>query len=97
MLHALFTEIYSVARAKGVALKPEIVEKTMAMVDTFDYDTTSSLTRDVLDGKPSEIEYQNGTVVRLGKQLGVPTPINTFVYSCILPMEIKAREVKTNR
>jgi 2-dehydropantoate 2-reductase len=94
LLVDLFTEIYSVAKAKGVGLKPDIIEKTMAMVDTFDYDTTSSLTRDVLDGRPSEVEYQNGTVVRLGKKLGVPTPVNQFIYSCILIIEQKARAAK---
>lgn len=94
MLVDLFTEIYNVARAKGVGLKPDIIEKTMMMVDAFDYDTTSSLTRDVLEDKPSEIEYQNGTVVRLGEKVGVPTPVNRFVYSCILPMELKAREAR---
>jgi len=41
--------------------------------------------------KPSEIEYQNGTVVRLGEQCGVHTPVNKFVYECILPMERRAR------
>jgi len=41
--------------------------------------------------KPSEIEYQNGTVVRLGEIYGVETPVNRFVYNCILPMELKAR------
>ena len=93
LLVDLFTETYEVARAKGVNLKPDIIEKTMAMIDTFDYDTTSSLTRDVMEGKPSEVEYQNGTVVRLGAKYGVPTPVNQFVYSCILPMEQAARQV----
>ncbi|WP_320051640.1 2-dehydropantoate 2-reductase [uncultured Acetobacteroides sp.] len=91
MLVDLFTETYHVAKAKGVNLKPDIIDKTMAMIDTFDYETTSSLTRDVMEGKPSEIEYQNGTVVRLGEKYGVPTPVNRFVYSCILPMEQRAR------
>lgn len=94
LLVDLFTEIYNVAKAKGVNLKPDIVEKTLKAVDSYDYDSTSSLTRDVMEGKPSEIEYQNGTVVRLGEALGVPTPVNRFVYSCILPMEAKARSAK---
>lgn len=91
MLYDLFVEIYQVAIAKGVHLNPEIVDKTMAMVDTFDYNTTSSLTRDVMEGKPSEIDYQNGTVVRMGEMLGVAAPVNKFIYDCIIPMELKAR------
>jgi 2-dehydropantoate 2-reductase len=64
-------------------------------VDSYPYDSTSSLTRDVWEGKPSEIEYQNGTVVRLGEQFGVDTPVNRFIYNCILPMEIRARKFIT--
>jgi len=93
MLEGLLTEVYNVAVAKGVRLNPEIVTSTMKLIDTFDHGTTSSLTRDVLEGRPSELEYQNGTVVKLGKSLGVATPINSFVYSCILPSENKARNL----
>lgn len=87
----LFNEIYELSQKIGVPVEPEFVEKTVAFVDTFPYDSTSSLTRDVWEGKPSEIEYQNGTVVRLGEKYGVSTPVNKFIYECILPMELKAR------
>lgn len=66
--------------------------KTVAFIDSFPYDSTSSLTRDIWEGKPSEIEYQNGTVVKLAEKYGIETPVNKFVYHCILPMEIKARK-----
>jgi 2-dehydropantoate 2-reductase len=93
MLIDLYTEIYHVGIAAGINLSDNIVEKTMQAVDAFPPDSTSSLTRDVWEGKPSEIEYQNGTIVNLGKKLGVPTPINQFVYNTVLPMEMKARGI----
>jgi ketopantoate reductase len=43
-------------------------EKLVSLIDTCPRETTSSLTRDVWEGKPSEIEYQNGTVVKLGEK-----------------------------
>lgn len=91
MLEELYTEIYTVGKAAGVKLPTDIVARTMKAVDGFPAESTSSLTRDVWEGKPSEIEYQNGTVVKFGQKYGVPTPINKFVYHSILPMEIKAR------
>lgn len=91
MLIGLFAEIYNVAIKYGVILDSNIVDKTIKAIDSYDYDATSSLTRDVMAGKPSEIEYQNGAVVRLGEKLGVATPINRFIYSSIIPMEKKAR------
>jgi len=91
MMIELLEEVYTISQKLNIPIKPDFVSKTVAFIDTFPYETTSSLTRDVLEGKPSEIEYQNGTVVRLANQLGLETPVNRFVYACILPMEMKAR------
>jgi 2-dehydropantoate 2-reductase len=90
-MRELLNEIYVLALKAGIAVNSDYVEKSLSFIDTVPYDSTSSLTRDVWEGKPSEIGYQNGTVVRLGKKYGMDTPLNRFVYSCILPMEIKAR------
>jgi 2-dehydropantoate 2-reductase len=88
----LLNEIYSLSQKVGIHIDPGYVDKAVSQIDTFPYDSTSSLTRDVWEGKPSEIEYQNGTVVKLAKEFGVDVPVNRFVYSCILPMELKIRE-----
>ena len=91
MMVDLLTEIYELSQKMGVNLETDYVEKTVAGVDSYPYESTSSLTRDVWEGKRSEIDYQNGTVVRLGEKHDVETPVNRFVYSCILPNELKAR------
>jgi 2-dehydropantoate 2-reductase len=91
LMHALLLEIYLISQKAGIVIEPEFVDKTMSFIDSFPYDSTPSLARDVWDKKPSEIEYQNGTVVRLGEKYNVATPVNSFVYSCILPMELRAR------
>lgn len=91
LIRELLEEIYHLSQKVGVPIKKEYVEKGLNYIDTLPYDSTSSLTRDVWEGKPSEIEYQNGTVVKLGEKYHVPTPLNRFIYSCILPLEIKAR------
>jgi 2-dehydropantoate 2-reductase len=91
MMVNLITEIYSLSQKAGVEIEADFINKTVSFIDSFPYHSTSSLTRDVWEGKPSEIEYQNGTVIRLGEKYGVDTPINRFVYNCILPAEIKAR------
>lgn len=88
----LLDEIYQLSQKAGIQIESDFLNKTISFTDSLPYDSTSSLTRDVWEGKPSEIEYQNGTVVRLGKKYGVDTPVNRFIYSCILPMELKARK-----
>ena len=42
-------------------------------------------------GKPSELEYWNGAVVRLGREAKVPTPTHAHIYDCLLPQELHAR------
>jgi 2-dehydropantoate 2-reductase len=92
MMIDLLTEIYTLSQKIGISLEPDIVSKSVGFIDSLPYESTSSLTRDVLEGKPSEIDYQNGTVVKLGEKYGVATPTNKFIYHCILPMEKKARK-----
>jgi len=91
----LLEEVYALSQKAGVNIPDTFIPKTVSFIDTFPYHSASSLTRDVLQGRPSEIEYQNGTVVRLGKQYGIPTPVNRFVYNCILPMEKRVREANS--
>jgi 2-dehydropantoate 2-reductase len=92
MMYQLLQEIYTLAQARGIKMEKDIIERTVQSFDALPYDTTFSLTRDVWEGKPSEIEYQNGTVVKLGKQYGIPTPVNEYIYNTLLPMERKTRK-----
>ena len=47
-----------------------------------------------MEGKPSELEAQNGAVLRMGKEMGVPTPMNSFVYHSLLIQELKSRKTQ---
>lgn len=84
-------EILAIANAKGIAISKETIENQFKIIDNQPPKTTSSLQRDIMDGKPSELESQNGTIVKFGKELGIPTPTNDFIYFCLLPQEKKAR------
>jgi 2-dehydropantoate 2-reductase len=92
MMIDLLNEIYHLSQKEGVNIEPSFVDKTVSFIDSFPYNSTSSLTRDVLEGKPSEIWYQNGTAVKLGEKHGVPTPVNRFIFNSILPGELRARK-----
>ncbi len=47
--------------------------------------------RDLLDGKPSELEAQTGAIVRLAEAAGISVPANAFLYAALLPSERQAR------
>ena len=91
MLEQTMGEIYNVGRAHNIALPKDIIGKTMDFIDSLLPEGTASMQRDIMDGRPSELEAQNGAVVRLGLQAGVETPINAFIYNSLLPMEMRAR------
>jgi len=54
-------------------------------------DATASMQRDIIAGRPSELDAWNGAIVRFGAATGVDTPVQTFTYRALLPMERRAR------
>ncbi|MEK6565806.1 MAG: ketopantoate reductase family protein, partial [Bacteroidota bacterium] len=82
-------EVETVGRAKGVDIQALERKKVLEGIKRFDPDTRSSMYYDLLSEKPMEIEALNGTVVRLGKKLGVPTPIQRTIYAALLPHHLK--------
>jgi 2-dehydropantoate 2-reductase len=84
-------EIFAVARARQIVLSEGIVDKTMTVLDSLAPSGTTSLQRDIAEGKPSELEAWNGAVVRLGREVGVATPLHEMIYHSLLPLELRAR------
>lgn len=87
MLH----EIVAVATARAITLDPNAIQLTMQRFDAMPPDATSSMQRDLMEGRPSELEAQLGAVVRLGREGGVGTPVTEMLYHCLLPQEQKVR------
>ena len=90
MLRAM-DEIYALAHARGINLPPNAIEIVMAGVNALPEDATSSMQRDITAGKPSELESQNGAVVRMARETGVEVPTHQLIYTTLRPLEIKAR------
>jgi 2-dehydropantoate 2-reductase len=91
LLDAAMQEVRDVAVARGVPLGDEDVARAMALLDSLPDSGTTSLQRDILAGRPSELEAWNGAAVRLGEAAGVPVPTHAFVYHALLPLELRAR------
>ena len=92
LLRLAMQEVADVARAHGIALPADAVTRALRIADTLPPEGTSSLQRDLAAGVPSELDDWSGAAVRLGARAGVPTPLQSFIYSVLLPREIKARE-----
>lgn len=91
LLRQALDEIYAVASAGRVGVPADSVENTLDFIDTLPADGTASMQRDIIDGRPSELEAQVGAVVRLGDRLGVDVPLHRMIYAALLPLERRAR------
>ncbi len=91
LLQQAIAEAAALGRARGVALREDVVARILAIVDGLPAEGTASMQRDILEGRPSELDYQVGAVVRLAASAGVPVPASTFLYASLLPGERRAR------
>src|SRR3546814_16437898 len=69
-------EAYAVGRAKGVNFS---FDDPIAYIRAFGGSIPNgkpSLLLDLLEGRPCAIDFINGGVCRVGREVGVPTPAN---------------------
>jgi 2-dehydropantoate 2-reductase len=83
LLVGVMEEVHALARKQNVPLKPSIVQDTLAAIDKLPEGTRPSMLLSLEQGAKLEVDALNGTAARLGKQLGVPTPINQFIYAAL--------------
>ena len=86
LLSTVIGECRAVARGCGIAL-PEDVASQVLDLSTKMPRQMSSTAQDLKRGKPSEIDFLNGYIVRRGVELGIPTPANLALLTAIKVME----------
>jgi 2-dehydropantoate 2-reductase len=92
VLTEAINEVAAVAKAKGVTLDKDVVDTTLAFIDSSAPGIKPSMQRDVESGKPSELEAMIGAVIRLGTEYNVPTPVMKFTYAMLKPGELEAQK-----
>ena len=68
-------ETANVAVAKGIKIPYDVTEEVRD-VASLTAENRSSMLQDVLRGSPTEIEFINCAVAKIGKSLGIPVPVN---------------------
>ena len=81
----------AVARATGHDVDRGYKDEMWAFYCAMPAEATASMQRDILQGRPSELDAWNGAVCRFGARAGVETPVHSFTYHTLLPMERRAR------
>jgi 2-dehydropantoate 2-reductase len=85
LLHDAIAEAVAVARARGVRLDDDLVEKLMKFAEGLPDDMKSSMLGDLERGARLELPWLSGTVAKLGSSLGVPTPVHQVIYRALKP------------
>ncbi|MFI5273917.1 MAG: ketopantoate reductase family protein [Ktedonobacterales bacterium] len=85
MLAGVFDEVEAVTRARGVALAPDAAGRAMRMAARLEPWARGSMAHDLATGHRMELDALNGAVVRLGRELGVPTPLNFAIAAALAP------------
>lgn len=94
LLEGTVYEVLAVARAAGI--RPAGLEDPKAAL-TGAYKiaeqmsaTRSSTAQDMMRGKRTEIDSLNGFIMRKGRELGVPTPLNHALYTLVKLAEVSS-------
>ncbi len=80
-------EAVAVCQAKGISLPYDDPLGRVREVARATATNRASMLQDVLRGVPTEIGVINEAIVREGKRLGVPTPVNEFIVTTIRAIE----------
>ena len=77
-------EALAVGLAKGINLPDDLVQESLEYIDGLPSFQTS-MHAEYEKGLPTELDALSGAVIGLGRQIGVPTPVHSFLYSVLLP------------
>lgn len=86
VMHEVVDECLLVAKADGIAVPGDMHRVVHQLVDTMPTQM-SSTAQDLARGRPTEIDYLNGYVVRRGEARGIPTPANQVLWALVKLLE----------
>ena len=89
LIQGAIAEVLAVGRARGAPIMDDSLSWAMDSLDRFPAQGRASLAKDFRDNRPVELEGLTGTVVRMGQQTGVPTPINDALYAVLKPAALR--------
>jgi len=85
MLKAAVRETLAVAHAKGVAVAGTIDEDVATAYKGLPPQAKASMLEDLERGRRIELPWLSGAVARIGREVGVPTPIHAFIATVLRP------------
>ena len=78
-------EVVALGRHLEMGLTPEDADAVVKLIDNLPNTMMSSMSHDLVAGKPIEIFGLSGAAARLGREHGVPMPAHTFITAALAP------------
>lgn len=89
MLGDAMREAEAIARSLKAGVPGNIIDRMFQNLRSMATDTYSSMYHDLINARPLEIEAFSGTLIRYGRQLGIPTPTHNVIYAALLPHHLR--------
>ena len=80
LMDSAMMEVIAIARTQNVALSVDDLKEWYKVLETLNPAGKTSMLQDVEAGRTTEVEMLAGTVIQLGKRLGIPTPVNQKLF-----------------
>jgi 2-dehydropantoate 2-reductase len=87
LARSVMLETVAIARAEGIALTPGDTDEAFRVVEQISPDGKPSTLQDIEARRKTEIDIFSGDLLRKGKELGVPLPVNEVLYKAIKAIE----------
>jgi 2-dehydropantoate 2-reductase len=91
LIERAMDEGIAVGMARGHDVGPAFKQELWTFYEAMPDGATASMQRDIMQGRPSELDAWNGAIVRFGAELGVDTPVHSMTCHLLAPMEARAR------
>lgn len=82
MFKALIREIVALSHAMGIEFEEDLVERNLKILSSLSPEATTSMQRDVIEGKRSEMDGLVYEVVRMGREYKVSMPQYEKAVAC---------------
>lgn len=83
LMQQVMEEVVTIGKARGVKFDEGLVTDQMSKVDTYPATMVASMCGDLRRGNRLELPWLSGMVAKFGRELGIPTPANQFVYAAL--------------
>lgn len=91
LITACANETRRVAEAESYTFESGFIDNLWQFYDALPDEASTSLSRDWLADRPSELEAWHGHVVRLAEKHGIDVPYQRFIYHALLPRDRRSQ------